>query len=100
MMGAAPPPKPSGGGLTSMVAAILALLTAGLVIGGSFAPISKFHDSFAAGDFSGTEVNSDLSWWDVSGVARVAPFDEGGKLFGLALVLVAALLVLGAVFAL
>ncbi|MFL6123301.1 hypothetical protein [Actinophytocola sp.] len=99
LMGVAAPPKPSRGGLTSLIAGTLALVTAGLAIGGSFAPITTFHDSFADGDFSGTEVNSDLSWWGVNGVARVAPFDEGGKLFGLSLVLVATLLVLGAAFA-
>jgi hypothetical protein len=98
MMGVAAPPKQSSGGLTSMLAGILALVTAGLAVGGSFAPITTFRNTFEGGGDT-TVTASDSGWWGFADAGSSSPFESRSLLFGLTLVLVAALLVLGAVFA-
>src|SRR5262245_27893496 len=95
MMGIAKPPKQSNGGLTSMIAGILALVTAGLVVGGSFAPVASYRDTLD----ENTVIASETGWWKFSDAGSSSSFDGKGLLFGLVLVLAAALLVLGAVFA-
>ncbi|WP_133905828.1 hypothetical protein [Actinophytocola oryzae] len=97
MMRAAPP-KAAGGGLTSMLAGILALVAAGLAFGGSFAPITTFRNTFEGGDQT-TVTASKISWWSLTDDGSSTPFETENLLFWLVLLLVAALLVLGAVFA-
>jgi hypothetical protein len=98
-MGAAPPPKRPGGGLTSMIAGILALVTAGLVVGGSFAPITSYRNALEI-DGDSSVFSTDSGWWGMSDTGSTETVEAESSLIGLALVLVAALLVLGAVFAL
>jgi hypothetical protein len=97
-MGIAAPPKRSRGGLTSMLAGILALAAAGLAIGGSFAPISSYKNTLE-GDVDTTVDGFHAGWWGYTDNGSTGLFEEETSLVGLALVLVAALLVLGAVFA-
>jgi len=98
MIGYAAPPKPSGGGLTSLLAGILALVTAGVAVGGSFAPITSLRNSFESDGDPFVDA-SKSTWWGTSYDGSSDPFDDQTTLIGLTLVLVAALLVLGAVFA-
>jgi hypothetical protein len=98
MIGYAAPPKPSGGGLTSLLAGVLALVTAGLAVGGSFAPITSLRNSFESDGDPFVDA-SKSTWWGTSYDGSSDPFDDQTTLIGLTLVLVAALLVLGAVFA-
>lgn len=98
MIGYAAPPKPSGGGLTSMLAGILALVAAGVVVGASFAPITSLRNSFES-DGAPFVDDSKTTWWGTSYDGSTDPIDAQSSLVGLSLVLVAALLVLGAVFA-
>ncbi len=100
MTGAHTPPKRSGGGLTTLLAGILSLVAAGLAIGGSFGPISTFRNSYEGdGDGDATVYASETTWWGYGDAGSTNPIDDGNILNGLVLVLVAALLVLGAVFA-
>lgn len=98
LMGVGAPPKPSRGGLTSMLAGILALVTAGLAVGGSFAPITSYRNTYE-GSGDTTVTANDVGWWGLHDAGSSSPFETENLLFGLALVLVAVLLVLGAVFA-
>jgi hypothetical protein len=96
MMGVAAPPKPPRGGMTSLLAGILALVVAGLAIGGSFAPISTFRQVFGGSEsvFAGKR-----TWWSFTDAGSSDPIVEVTYLAGLVIVLAAALLVLGAVYA-
>jgi hypothetical protein len=98
LMGVGAPPKPSRGGLTSILAGILALVTAGLAVGATFAPITSYRNTYeGSGDTTVTANN--VGWWGLRDAGSSSPFESESLLFGLALVLVAVLLVLGAVFA-
>ena len=99
MMGVAAPPKQSGGGLTSMLAAILAFVTAGLAIGGTFAPITTLRITNEGGGQT-TVYGEHDGWWNFGDDGSTDPLLSESKLLGLVLVLSATLLVLGAVFAL
>lgn len=97
-MGVMAPPKPSGGGLTSLLAGILALVVAGLVVGGSFAPVTSFKNSYES-DGDTTVYGTIAGWWGYTDNGSTSSVDDETAMYGLGLVLVALLLVLGAVFA-
>src|SRR5262245_53535410 len=65
VMGIARPPKSSGGGLTSLLAGILAVVAAGLAFGGSFAAITTFRNTFQGGGETTVTANN-VSWWSLT----------------------------------
>ncbi|MCA1655067.1 MAG: hypothetical protein LC635_01055, partial [Pseudonocardiaceae bacterium] len=88
------PPRPPRGGLTSLLAGALALVTAGLAVGGSFATVQTFRNEYTDGD--GTEeFRSTATWWSYEDLDG----SGSGFLAGLVPVLAAVLLVMGAMFA-
>jgi hypothetical protein len=99
MMGVAGPPKPPRGGVTSLLAGVLALLAAGLTVGGLFGPISSYSNTVDFGDDeSPTVFGSHQGWWGFTDNGSTSPIDDESSLIGLIPVLAAVLLVLGAVF--
>jgi len=101
MMGVAAPPKPPRGGLTSLLAGILSLVVAGLLVGGSFGTISTFRQLVPLGgpDAEKAVFAGERTWWSFSDAGSTNPNTESTFLGGLVLVLAAALLLLGAVYA-
>lgn len=98
MMGAPTPPKQSRGGLTTLLAGVLALVVAGLVVGGSFGAITDYRNTYEI-DGEPSVYSTTTTWWGVTDAGSSRPIEEEGVLAGLTLVLAATLLVLGAVFA-
>jgi hypothetical protein len=99
MMGVAAPPKQPRGGLTSLLAGVLALVAAGLTIGGVFGPITTYTNKVDFGDGeSPTVFATKYSWWSFTDNGSTEPVETASTPAGLLLVLAALLLVLGAVF--
>ncbi|GAB1512722.1 hypothetical protein JCM33774_47640 [Actinophytocola sp. KF-1] len=96
-MGAPVPPKPSRGGVTTLVAGLLALVVAGLAVGGSFGVIWSYRNERDAGGGEGVTFSQEASWWGHT--TRTTSVTEQDLFGGVTLVLAAALLVIGAVFA-
>src|SRR6266498_3765751 len=98
VMGIARPPKSSGGGLTSLLAGILAVVAAGLAFGGSFAAITTFRNTFEGGGETTVNANN-VSWWSLTDAGSSSPFDKESLLTWLVLLLAAVVLLIGAAFA-
>lgn len=98
MMGVAAPQKPSRGGVTTLIAGLLALVVAGLAVGGSFGSVSSYRNSFE-GDGDTSVYASHATWWGYGDDGSSSPIDSESLLNGLTLVLAGVLLAVGAVFA-
>ncbi|MFC4856132.1 hypothetical protein [Actinophytocola glycyrrhizae] len=98
MMGAPTPPKQSRGGVTTLLAGVLALVVAGLAVGGSFGAISTYRNALEIGDETSVYAST-TTWWEYNDDGSSVSTESESTLTGLTLVLAAALLVLGAVFA-
>ncbi|MFI7680666.1 hypothetical protein [Actinophytocola sp. NPDC049390] len=99
MMGAPAQPKAPRGGVTTMVAGLLALVVAGLAVGGSFGDVSTYRHSFEIDGDVSTSGHS-RTWWSFGlQTSDSNTRDPESILTGLTLVLAATLLVVGAVFA-
>lgn len=81
-----------------MLAGLLALVAAGLVVGGSFGAITEYRNSYRIDDDPSVYATS-TTWWGFHDAGSSSPVEEESVLTGLTLVLAGALLVLGAVFA-
>lgn len=92
-----PPPRRARGGLNGLLAAIAALVAAGLTVGGLFGPISTYRseESF---DGDSYVVGWRNDWWGFGDDGSTDPVPAETVLTGLVLVLAAVLLVAGAVF--
>jgi hypothetical protein len=98
MMGVAAPQKPSRGGVTTLVAGLLALVVAGLAVGGSFGDVTRYRNSYA-GDGDPSVYATRATWWGYDNDGSTSPVEAEDVLSGLTLVLAGVLLVVGAVFA-
>jgi hypothetical protein len=98
MMGVAAPQKPSRGGVTTLVAGLLALVVAGLAVGGSFGDVTRYRNSYA-GDGDPSVYATRATWWGYNNDGSTSPVEAEDVLSGLTLVLAGVLLVVGAVFA-
>jgi len=92
-----PPPRRARGGLNGLLAAIAALIAAGLTVGGLFGPVTTYRseESF---DGDSYVVGWTENWWGFGDEGSTDPIGDQTVLGGLVLVLAAVLLVAGAVF--